>query len=64
MLMPKIHFFVVHNTTTKLIYVVCGFAVFMVTYAYRKPIAALGAIGFFGLFLFCAGMAFLEWVIK
>ncbi|WP_343728335.1 hypothetical protein [Duganella sp.] len=64
MLLPKVHFFVVHTTTTKLIYVVCGFTVFVASYAYRKLIAALGVIAFFGLILFCLGMAFLEWVVK
>ncbi|HJV87892.1 MAG TPA: hypothetical protein VJ698_20645 [Noviherbaspirillum sp.] len=64
MLLPRFHFFVVHTTTTKLIYVGCGFAIFVMSYAYRKLIAVLGVIAFFGLILFCVGMAFLEWAIK
>lgn len=64
MLLPKLNFFVVHTTTTKLIYVVCGFTIFVVSYAYRMLIAALGVIAFFGFILFCVGMAFLEWAIK
>jgi len=63
-LLPKFYFFVVHTTTTKLTYVGVGIVVFLMSYAHRKLIAALGVIAFFGFILFCAGMAFLEWVIK
>jgi hypothetical protein len=62
--LPTFHFFVVHTTTTKLIYVVCGFTVFVLSYAYRKFIAMLGVIAFIGMILLLAGMAFLQWMMK
>ncbi|MTV41938.1 hypothetical protein [Duganella radicis] len=62
--LPKFHFFVVHTTTTKLIYVGVGIIAFLMCYAYRKLIATLAVIAFFGFILFCAGMTFLEWVAK
>jgi hypothetical protein len=39
---------------TKLIYVGCGLAIFVISGTYRKLIAALGVIAFFGLILLCA----------
>lgn len=39
---------------TKLIYVGCSLAIFVISGAYRKLIAALGVIAFFGLILLCA----------
>lgn len=62
--LSAMHFFAVHTTTTKLIYVVSGFAVFVLSYAYRKLIVALGMIAFFGFVLVCVGMAFLGWLLK
>ena len=62
--LPVFHFFVVHTTTTKLIYVVCGFTIFVISYAYRKFIAMLGVIAFFGMILFFAGGAFLKWLVN
>ncbi|WP_409268560.1 hypothetical protein [Massilia sp. BHUDP2] len=63
-LLSTVHFFVVHTTTTKLIYVVSGFAVFLLSYAYRKVIVAMGVIAFFGFIVILVGAAFLEWVLK
>ena len=62
--LSAVPFFVVHTTTTKLTYVVFGISVFLLSYAYRKLIVALGVIAFFGFVLFCIGMAFLGWVLK
>lgn len=62
--LPAIQFFAVHTTTTKLIYVISGFIVFMLSYAYRKLIVALGMIAFGGIILLFLGLAFFEWVIK
>ena len=59
-----IQFFAVHTTTTKLIYVISGFVVFMLSYAYRKLIVALGVIAFIGMIMLLSGLAFFEWVIK
>lgn len=59
-----IDFFAVHTTTTKLIYVISGFVVFVLSYAYRKLIVALGVIAFVGMILLLSGLAFFEWVIK
>lgn len=59
-----IDFFAVHTTTTKLIYVISGLVVFMLSYAYRKLIVALGVIAFVGMILLLSGFAFFEWVIK
>lgn len=63
-ILSTVHFFVVHTTTTKLIYVALGFTIFVLSYAYRKLIVALGMITFFGFVLFCGGMAFLGWVLE
>lgn len=62
--LPTFHFFVVHTTTTKLIYVLCGFTIFVMSYAYRKLIVMLGVVAFIGMILLLAGMAFFEWVMK
>lgn len=63
-ILSAVPFFVLHTTTTKLIYVVFGFSVFLLSYAYRKLIVALGVIAFFGLVLICIGLAFLGWILE
>jgi hypothetical protein len=63
-MLTAIDFFAVHTTTTKMIYAVFGFTVFMLSYAYRKLIVALATIAFFGFILLGAGAAFVEWVLK
>jgi len=62
-LLQNYHFFIVHTTTTKLIYVVLGFTIFMFSYAYRMLIVALAVMAFFGMILFIAGAAFLGWLL-
>jgi len=62
--LPQYHFFVVHTTTTKLIYVSLGFVLFMLSFVYRKLIVGVVVIAFFGMLAIIAGTAFLAWLVK
>lgn len=62
--LPKFQFFVAHTATAKLIYVVCGIFVFVISYAYRKFIVTLCVISFFVTILLLSGIAFLGWIFS
>ena len=63
-ILAAIDFFTIHTTTTKMVYVVFGFTVFMLSFAYRKLIVTLATIAFFGFILLGIGTAFVGWMLK
>ncbi|OFA03721.1 hypothetical protein [Duganella sp. HH101] len=61
-LLDNYHFFIVHTTIAKLIYVMAGVFIFLLAYSVRKLVVALSILGIIGFIVFGVSMGFFHWL--
>ena len=62
-LIGNLHFFLMHTTTLKCIYVFIGLMLFSIGYTYRMLIVGLAALTFFGGMFLAMAAAIWSWLV-